>query len=265
MGQKYLEEGKLEESLEFFHNASNIIQNIYGPFYKDIGFCYSKIASIHYKQGDIMNSILYQKQSIEVFQDYYGFDSYYTAQAYSNLGFFYFAMKKYKLAYKYIYKSLFVFGIIGGEQQPDSFFSFMNLSLMLQENQQYQASLSCLFELLERSINIFGKYHGKTAQIYQQIAMTHYYIEDLKQAVEYQQKSVDILGKVVQNIFYYCILYFIYQQQEYKHLRQTITRSELFIKKFLIIIITKKNQIQKQQQKQKLNQYFYILQKLSII
>ncbi len=72
----------------------------------------------------------------------------------------------------------------------------MNLSLMYQENKQQQAALSCLFEALDRNITVFGQNHAKVAMTYQAIALSHLEIDDLKRAVEYQEKCCDILGKV---------------------------------------------------------------------
>ena len=58
----------------------------------------------------------------------------------------------------------------------------MNLALIYQENKQYQAALSCLFEALQRNKKLFGMEHIKVAWCYQAIALTHYEIDDFKKA-----------------------------------------------------------------------------------
>ncbi|EAR84624.2 translation initiation factor, putative (macronuclear) [Tetrahymena thermophila SB210] len=193
MGQKYLIEGKANEALECFHTAAHIILNLFGPIHKDYAYCFYKISNIYFKLGDYENAIHYQKQTIQVFKKLYGIDHHQTAQAISTLAYYYFSIKKYSLAYKNMFKSLFIYSLIGGEPHPDSFHTFMNLSLMFQENEQHQASLSCLFEALDRSITVYGKDHIKIAGCYQAVALAHYDIDDIKKAIEYQQKCVAIL------------------------------------------------------------------------
>lgn len=72
----------------------------------------------------------------------------------------------------------------------------MNLSLMYQESQQHQAALNCLYEALDRNITVFGPNHVKVAITYQAIALSHFEIDDLKRAVEYQERSFNILSSV---------------------------------------------------------------------
>ena len=71
----------------------------------------------------------------------------------------------------------------------------MNLSLMYQESQQHQAALNCLYEALNRNIEIFGPNHVKVGITYQAIALSHFEIDDLKRAIEYQEKCAKILSE----------------------------------------------------------------------
>lgn len=71
----------------------------------------------------------------------------------------------------------------------------MNLSLMYQESQQQQAALNCLYEALNRNIAIFGSNHVKVGITYQAIALSHFEIDDIKRAIEYQEKCLSILSE----------------------------------------------------------------------
>jgi len=71
----------------------------------------------------------------------------------------------------------------------------MNLSLMYQESQQHQAALNCLYEALDRNIAIFGSNHVKVGITYQAIALSHFEIDDMKRAIEYQEKCLKILSE----------------------------------------------------------------------
>ena len=75
------------------------------------------------------------------------------------------------------------------------------VELIYQENKQHQSALSCLFEALERNKHIFGPDHNKVAGCFQAIAITHFEIDDIKKAIEYQEKCVSIFKKVINNYF----------------------------------------------------------------
>ena len=66
---------------------------------------------------------------------------------------------------------------------------------MYQESQQHQAALNCLYEALERNIAIFGPTHVKVGITYQAIALSHFEIDDIKRAIEYQEKCFSILSE----------------------------------------------------------------------
>lgn len=88
---------------------------MYGPLHKDVGLCFAKIANIHYKTGDLEQAILFQKQSLNTLKKLFGLDHYYTVQAISNLGLFFFSLKIYDKAFKYLLRSLYLINLIGGE------------------------------------------------------------------------------------------------------------------------------------------------------
>jgi len=88
-------------------------------------------------------------------------------------------------ALKYTTKCLYFVNIFGSEAYNDSIVSFVNLANIFQQKQQHQLALSCLFENLERSINIYGQNHFLITYIYNHIVNVHKEIGDLKKALEY--------------------------------------------------------------------------------
>ena len=68
---------------------------------------------------------------------------------------------------------------------------------MYQESQQHQAALNCLYEALDRNIAIFGSNHAKVGITYQAIALSHFEIDDIKRAIEYQEKCCSILAETL--------------------------------------------------------------------
>jgi len=56
-----------------------------------------------------------------VFEKYYGFDHFFTAQSISNLGFYWAQAKNYEKAIKYYFRAYYTFCMIGGEGSSESF------------------------------------------------------------------------------------------------------------------------------------------------
>lgn len=107
----------------------------------------------------------------------------------------------------------------------------MNLSLMYQESQQHQAALNCLYEALDRNITVFGPNHVKVAITYQAIALSHFEIDDLKRAVEYQERCCNILASVkIYFIFLFNLYIIIIQQVNAEDPR--LKESNIYLQKF---------------------------------
>jgi hypothetical protein len=58
-----------------------------------------------------------------------------------------------------MYRALTILKISGGENHPDISSIYLNLGLMYQDFEQFQAAIDCFMESLYRNINLFGENH----------------------------------------------------------------------------------------------------------
>eukprot|EP01017_Pseudomicrothorax_dubius_P035950 TRINITY_DN5103_c0_g2_i1.p1 TRINITY_DN5103_c0_g2~~TRINITY_DN5103_c0_g2_i1.p1 ORF type:complete len:334 (+),score=121.84 TRINITY_DN5103_c0_g2_i1:47-1003(+) len=186
------------EALEVYQMAVQILGTIYGQVHKDIGLCFSKIASIHFRIGTKESreqALYYQKQAAYVYEAFHGLDHVQTASAYFNLGLYHYNLRNVGSAVHNLFKSFFLFNILGGEYNPEGLSILVNLALIFQENEQYQTAIGCLYEALDRTIALHGPDHPKTVNLYQGLGTAHFELEDFKKAIEFQEKSVKILTR----------------------------------------------------------------------
>jgi len=194
---RLMSEEKYEEALETFWGSLQILMSIFGPVHKDVAFCYSKIANIYFKLGDMTQTIANHQQCVRILEKFYGFDNPQTAHAYSSLSLFYYTAKETEKAFAAQLKSLYIFNLIGGEFHPECAMIFTNLALMYQDIEKQQPAINCLFEALERNVLMYGAESFKVANSYQSLSLAHFDIGDYKKSVEFQQKSVALLKKVL--------------------------------------------------------------------
>ena len=99
-------------------------------------------------------------------------------------------------------KALFVFNMIGGEfvrfqnqinnQHPECSMIYSSLAHMYKEANKQQSAINCLFEYLERNSMVYGAMSIKVAYSYQCLSLAHYEINDQRQAIEFEEKSLEI-------------------------------------------------------------------------
>lgn len=75
-----------------------------------------------------------------------------------------------------MYRALSILKVSAGEDHPDIAALYLNLGLMYQDFEHYQASIDCFMEALYRNIGIFGENHLQVVSCYQAIAHGHYQI-----------------------------------------------------------------------------------------
>lgn len=73
-----------------------------------------------------------------------------TIESITNLGLFYFSKGDSQKALYYLFKSLFLSNLAFGECYPETIVNYMNLSAIYQQGKQYQQTILCLLECLDR-------------------------------------------------------------------------------------------------------------------
>jgi len=95
-----------------------------------------------------------------------------------------------------MYRSLSILKVVCGANHPDISSLYLNLGLMYQDIENYQAALDCYLESLYRNIALFGEEHLQVASCYQAIAGAYYNLGDYRKALEHQEKAHHILVKI---------------------------------------------------------------------
>jgi protein TIF31 len=96
-----------------------------------------------------------------------------------------------------MYRSLNILKIVCGENHPDISSIYLNLGLMYQDFENFQAAIDCFLESLYRNISLFGENHIQVASCYQAIAHAYFQLMDYRKALDNQEKAHKILTKIL--------------------------------------------------------------------
>lgn len=86
--------------------------------------------------------------------------------------------------------------ISAGENHPDIAALYLNLGLMYQDFEHFQAAIDCFLESLYRNIALFGESHLQVVSCYQAIAHAHYQLADYRKALDFQEKAHKALSSL---------------------------------------------------------------------
>jgi tetratricopeptide (TPR) repeat protein len=84
-----------------------------------------------------------------------------------------------------MYRALSILKVSAGENHPDIAALYLNLGLMYQDFEHFQAAIDCFLESLYRNLQIFGERHLQVVSCYQAIAHAHYQLGDYRKALDY--------------------------------------------------------------------------------
>jgi tetratricopeptide (TPR) repeat protein len=88
-----------------------------------------------------------------------------------------------------MYRALSILKVSAGENHPDIAALYLNLGLMYQDFEHFQAAIDCFLESLYRNLQIFGEKHLQVVSCYQAIGHAHYQLGDYRKALDYQEKA----------------------------------------------------------------------------
>lgn len=143
-----LNKGKIDESLDFFHQSMEIEKQITGD--KNIATSLSNLAFIYSNQGDIPKALEYYHDALKIQEKYH--DSVGISRSFNNIGFIYQNLGDNKKALEYYEKSLAI-----REKTNDKMgiaVSLSNIAEIYDENKDYKSAI---------------EYYIKSNQIYESI------------------------------------------------------------------------------------------------
>ena len=107
------------------------------------------------------------------------------AYSYSNLGLYYHTCKYFSKAFEYMRKSIQILEVVCGSNHPDISSMYLNLGLMYQDVENYNAAIDCFMDSHYRNVALYGDCHIQVASSNQAIAHAYYLKEDFRMALDY--------------------------------------------------------------------------------
>jgi len=96
-----------------------------------------------------------------------------------------------------MHRSLKILEVVCGSNHPDISSIYLNLGMMYQDVENYNAAIDCYMDSLFRNLALYGENHYQVASCYQAIAHAHYLKEDFRLALDNQEKSHLILKNIL--------------------------------------------------------------------
>ena len=190
-----MKEGYYEQAFEFLNQAININLQIAGPINKEAATCLSNLAQIHFKFGDYNQALQLQTKCVVLSEKIFGKIHSQTAQAYANLAQIT-TITNYPNAFEYMSRALYIYEIVCGENHPEISAICLSLGFLYMEIDDSQSAVDCFKQALYRNISMYGEEHIQVANSYQIIANAYQNLELFRKALEYQEKSHEILSKI---------------------------------------------------------------------
>lgn len=94
-------------------------------------------------------------------------------------------------------KSLKILEVVAGSNHPDVSSIYLNLGMMYQDVENFNAAIDCYTESLYRNMALYGNDHRQVVNCYQAIAHAYYLKEDFRVALDYQEKGHMIIKKLL--------------------------------------------------------------------
>ena len=95
-------------------------------------------------------------------------------------------------------KSIKILEVVCGSNHPDISSMYLNLGLMYQDVENFNAAIDCFMDSHYRNVALYGDCHIQVASSDQAIAHAYYLKEDFRMALDHQEKSHLILKKLLE-------------------------------------------------------------------
>lgn len=122
-----------------------------------------------------------------------GFDDPTVAYSYSNLGLYFHTCQHYSKGFECMQRAIKILSQVCGDNHPDISSIYLNMGLMYQDADMMDRAISAFKESLFRNMALYGECHLQVNTCYQAIAHAYYMHENFRMALEYQEKSVQVL------------------------------------------------------------------------
>jgi protein TIF31 len=193
VGKQQLMTGQMESAFEFLSQAIVMFQQVKGPMNREVATCFSYLATILFHASDLPQAILHQHKALIISKRVLGTDSAVTCQIHQLLGMLCHNVGQSEFGLKHFLRARYLCELVCGYDHPDMATIMTNISMMYQDMNDTQRSVTFLREALRINESVLGVNHVQTAQSHHALAVTFSMDKRFRDAIEHERKSYRIL------------------------------------------------------------------------
>ncbi|KAK8575863.1 hypothetical protein V6N13_032827 [Hibiscus sabdariffa] len=182
-----LDEGKLEDAVNFGTKALAKMIAVCGPYHRTIASAYSLLAVVLYHTGD------FNQKALDINERELGLDHPDTAKSYGDLAVYYYQLQQYEMALRYVNRSLFLLHFTCGLSHPNTAATYINVAIIEEGMGNVHVALRYLHEALKCNQRLLGADHIQTAASYHAIAIALSLMDAYSLSAQHEQTTYKIL------------------------------------------------------------------------
>ena len=194
---KYYEQGKYGDALEWYNKALAINEKVLGTEHPDTASTYNNIAYVYDNQGKYYDALVWHEKALLIREKVLGTEHLDTATTYNNIANVYADQGKYDDALELYKKALTIREKELGTEHPDTAKAYWGIAYIYNNQLRYNDALEWYMKALFIFEKVLGTEHPNTAAIYNNIAWAYNNQGKYDDALTLYQKALGIYEKVL--------------------------------------------------------------------
>lgn len=181
-----------QKALEYYENALQICEEVFGENHIETAVIYSNLGSLFQSMGKYDKALSFFEKAIKIEENVVGENHLNTATSYNNLGSLYQDVEEYEKALPLFEKALKIQQELIGENHFDTAGSYNNIGMIYKQQKEYQKSLQYFEKALHVHKQVLSDNHPITAIVYNNIGGLYQSMGDHKKALPLLEKALKI-------------------------------------------------------------------------
>lgn len=184
--------GDVQGAMDYFLQALDVTQTLYGESHPQVGILHNSIGTIYYIMGDYGQAADYFLSTADIFREHYGENHERVAGAYNNAGVVFTEMDDIERAAQTLEKAQRIKENILGENHIDTAIGYSNLASIYMENENFDAALENYQKSIAVREEIYGDEHPNLISPYTNLGEFYTKTEQFDLAREYLDEALQI-------------------------------------------------------------------------
>ncbi|MDR9364944.1 MAG: CHAT domain-containing tetratricopeptide repeat protein [Balneolaceae bacterium] len=184
--------GDVQGAMDYFLQALDVTQTLYGESHPQVGIVHNSIGTIYYIMGDYGQAADYFLSTADIFRENYGENHERVAGAYNNAGVVFTEMDDIERAAQTLEKAQRIKENILGENHIDTAIGYSNLASIYMENENFDAALENYQKSIAVREEIYGDDHPNLISPYTNLGEFYTKTEQFNLAREYLDEALQI-------------------------------------------------------------------------